>query len=72
MTVVLPDDGGGRVEKAVAGGGLRDILMAPEPQAVQLLLPKWTFTSGSALKQVADRRSGCQRPSTRTPPTSRR
>jgi serpin B len=53
MTVVLPDDGAlAAVEKAVAGGGLRDILMAPEPQALQLLLAKWTFTSGSDLKKV--------------------
>jgi serpin B len=53
MTVVLPDAGAmAAVEEAVSGGGLRDILMAPEPQAVQLLLPKWTFSSGSALKQV--------------------
>jgi serpin B len=53
MTVVLPDeDGLAAVEKIVARGGLRDILAAPARQAVQLLLPKWTFTSASPLKQV--------------------
>jgi serpin B len=52
MTVVVPDDLAA-FEKAVAGGGLADVVAATtSAQAITLSLPTWTFRSTSDLGAV--------------------
>ena len=53
MTIVLPDDGAlAGVEQQVAQGGVAALVEGGRPTLLDLRLPKWSFRSSAALKDV--------------------